>query len=316
MKLDTVLFFSEQTCNDRNLILCYSLQKKNVTVFWNPDMQEFTEYSPPSTLIVTDTDCGIQFAKQHQIPYIQKWTDELETNEPKPICYYDKTESLSYEYLVNQWKRANHLPWTIAETSRTTLRELTVEDIPALYALRSNPSIVSFLPELDSLETELEKHKNYIKYQYAFFDYGLWGIFLKNGILIGQAGIQNIEYQDETALELSYLIAPEHQRKGFATEVLLSILHYVSSSLEINKLIAIIAKNNLPSIRTARKLGFLCAEAVTHFGYDCNYYVLDNIKTALSDYQLEQKRINAAQSAYRNAQKHPVQQVYSRYWNK
>lgn len=316
MKLDTVLFFSKQACNDENLILCYTLQKKHLTVFWNPDTQEHKAYPPYSTLIVTETDCGIQFAKQHHLPYIQKWTDESETNEPRPVCYYDKIEHLSFEYLVNQWKRAYHLPWTIAETSRTTLRELTMDDIPILYTLRSDPSILSFLPKLDSLETELEKHTNYIKYQYEFFDYGLWGIFLKDGTLIGQAGIQNTEYENETVLELSYFITPAYQRKGFATEVLLSIFKYIISSLDINRLVAIIAKNNLPSIRTAMKLGLTRRQPVTHLGYDCNYYVLDDISKALSDYKSEQKRANAAQSAFRTAQKHPVQQVYSRYRNK
>lgn len=316
MKLDTVLFFSEQACNDKNLILCYTLQKKHLTVFWNPDTQEHKGYTSHSTLIVTDTNRGIQFAKQHHLPYIQKWTDELETNEPKPVCYYDKIEHLSFEYLVNQWKRACHLPWTIAETSRTILRELTMDDIPVLYKLRNDPSILSFLPQLDSLETELEKHTNYIKYQYEFFDYGLWGIFLKDGTLIGQAGIQNTEYENETVLELSYFITPSYQRKGFATEVLLSIFKYVLSSLDINRLVAIIAKNNLPSIRTAMKLGLIRRQPVIHLGYDCNYYVLDDISKALTDYELEQKRANAAQSAYQAAQKHPVQQVYSRYRNK
>ena len=135
----------------------------------------------------------------------------------------------------------------------------------------------------------------------------------KNDILIGQAGIQNCEYQNETWLELSYLISPQFQRNGYATEAILAIYEYAVKELEQNRMVAIIANQNLASIRTAMNLGMKKREVTEHLGFPCHYYVINDIKDFLTRYKREQKRVQAAKSAYRNAMKHPVQEVYSRY---
>ena len=69
----------------------------------------------------------------------------------------------------------------------------------------------------------------------------------------------------------------------------------------------------MPSIKTAMNLGMKRCEEVEHLGFPCNYYIIDDIKDFVVRYHSEQKRAKAAKSAFRNAMKHPVQEVYSRY---
>lgn len=314
MNLKNVIFFTSETLDETSKKLLHQLEFMDVTPFWNPTGEDLLQIDINQSLIVSDTASGSHYAAKQGIPYIEKWNEALQNNDsPKPVCYYDAISALHYPYLLNQWKRAHHIPIEAITSNRLVMKELSIEDYKELYTIRQNPSIQAKLPALESLETELEKHQHYIQYQYEFFDYGLWGLYRKDGTLIGQAGIQNHEYQNETWLELSYLVAPEYQRNGYATEAILAIYEFVVNDLEINRLLAIIANNNLPSIRTAMNLGMKKKEAAKHQGFDCHYYVIDNINDFLVCYKNEQKRVNAAKSAFKKAMKHPVQEVYSRY---
>lgn len=314
MRLKYIIFITTNKINEDSCLLLHNLELMEIHSLWNPSAEEVHSLPSDTTLVVSDTELGAQFAGSHKFPYILKWDETNSVSPtPKPVCYYDQIEALTCEYLTNQWKRAHHLPITITETRRLILKELSLEDYEKLYFIREKKSMISFLPVQDTLENELAKHKHYIMYQYEFFDYGLWGVYLKDGTLIGQAGIQNQEYRNQTILELSYLIGPEYQRKGYATEAILAIYDYVVSNLQQNRLLAIIAKNNLPSIKTAMNLGMKRCEEVEHLGFPCNYYIIDDIKDFVVRYHSEQKRAKAAKSAFRNAIKHPVQEVYSRY---
>lgn len=313
MKLDTILFFSDTYEHEPDLIFLKKLHENGCHVYWNPEHSATLSLDKSTTLIVTEHELGAAYANHNHIPYIEKWCDTYSYLCQKPVCYYDDIRQLTVEYLENQWKRAHRLPLTIAHTKRLTLRELTNYDIPYLYKIREKKEILAHLPALESLETELDKHNAYIKNQYEFFDYGLWGVFLHNGTLIGQAGIQNHEYHNSSMLELSYLIAPEYQKQGYATESILAVYQYAIEHLECNQMIAIIAKNNLASMKTAMNLGMKRMESVEYLGRFGNYYLNDNLTDFLVFYDSEQRRAQAARSAYAYAQEKPVQEVYKRY---
>lgn len=313
MKLNTILFFSDTYEQEPELNVLEELHQSGCHVYWNPAHSATLSLDKQNTLIVTDHELGAAYANHNQIPYIEKWSDTYSYLSQKPICYYDNISQLTVDYLENQWRRAHGLPLTIANTTRLTLRELTNHDIPTLYQIREKKEILAYLPQLESLEIELDKHTSYIKNQYEFFDYGLWGVFLQNGTLIGQAGIQNHEYQSKSMLELSYLIAPEYQKQGYATEAILAIYQYAIEHLECNQMIAIIAKNNLASIKTAMNLGMKRMESVEYLGQHCNYYLNNNLSDFLVIYESEQRRVQAARSAFEYAQEKPVQEVYKRY---
>lgn len=157
---------------------------------------------------------------------------------------------LDIEYLERVRRRYNHIPWDIGETDRCLIRELSLSDLPALYELYDKPGMTDFVEPLYDYETELEYQKAYIENMYGFYEYGMWLVFSKEtGKLIGRAGLEHDE--------LGYMIAPELQNRGYATEVCRFIIDYARENTDFEELYCRIDERNEASVRLAKKLGFV-----------------------------------------------------------
>lgn len=160
------------------------------------------------------------------------------------------------------YKRHMGEPWTIAETKRCIIRELTMDDIDALFELYSKPGITDFVEPLYEYDKECEYERAYIEHMYGYYEYGMWLVFSKEtGELIGRAGLENRDYYDEpgtyySEMELGYIIAPEYQCQGYATEVCKAILEYAWENLCPEQINCLIDENNYPSRKLVEKLGF------------------------------------------------------------
>lgn len=156
---------------------------------------------------------------------------------------------LDIEYLERVRRRYNHIPWDIGETDRCLIRELSLSDLPALYELYDKPGMTDYVEPLYDYETELEYQKAYIENMYGFYEYGMWLVFSKEtGKLIGRAGLEHDE--------LGYMIAPELQNLGYATEVCRFIIDYARENTDFEELYCRIDERNTASVRLAKKLGF------------------------------------------------------------
>lgn len=156
---------------------------------------------------------------------------------------------LDIEYLERVRRRYNHIPWDIGETDRCLIRELSLSDLPALYELYDKPGMTDYVEPLYDYETELEYQKAYIENMYGFYEYGMWLVFSKEtGKLIGRAGLEHDE--------LGYMIAPELQNLGYATEVCRFIIDYARENTDFEELYCRIDERNEASVRLAKKLGF------------------------------------------------------------
>ena len=157
---------------------------------------------------------------------------------------------LDIEYLERVRRRYNHIPWDIGETDRCLIRELSLSDLPALYELYAKPCMTDYVEPLYDYETELEYQKAYIENMYGFYEYGMWLVFSKEtGKLIGRAGLEHDE--------LGYMIAPELQNRGYATEVCRFIIDYARENTDFEELYCRIDERNVASVRLAKKLGFV-----------------------------------------------------------
>ncbi len=154
------------------------------------------------------------------------------------------------------YARAHRLPLTILETERCVVREMTEDDLDRLYEIYADPSVTAYMePLFEDRDEERAYIRNYIERIYAFYGYGLWSVFdKKSGLLIGRAGV---EQKDDYA-ELGYLIAPEYQKKGYATEVCREILMYAEGALGLSGIRAMVHRENAASVRLCEKLGFRC----------------------------------------------------------
>jgi RimJ/RimL family protein N-acetyltransferase len=153
--------------------------------------------------------------------------------------------------------RKSGRPVKIAETERLILRESVLADVPVFYEswIRSGRNH-DVMQMQSSLQEELEFMDAYIRHAYAFYDYGLWTVLEKeSGQIVGRAGLQPSEILND-AVELGYLIDPQYQRKGYATECGCVILKYAHEVLDMEEIHLLTDHWNEASIRTAERLGF------------------------------------------------------------
>ena len=186
------------------------------------------------------------------------------------------------------YKRHTGEPWTIAETKHCIIRELTMDDIDALFELYSKPGITDFVEPLYDYDKECEYERAYIEHMYGYYEYGMWLVFSKEtGELIGRAGLENRDYCDEqetqgvpgtyhSEMELGYIIAPEYQRQGYATEVCQAILEYAWENLCPDRINCLIDEENYPSRRLVEKLGFQLIGKTDVTGESLLRYVISN----------------------------------------
>lgn len=169
-------------------------------------------------------------------------------------------EEVDFRYLEQIYQRFHGLPWTIFETKRCIIRELSLiqeTDLDGLFELYAKPGITDYLEPLYSYEEERRYQQDYIRYMYGYYGYGMWLVFEKHtGRLIGRAGLEHREYQGETMLEMGYLIAPDYQRKGFATEVCRRVIEFAWDNTVFDELNCLIDERNRASIAFIQTMGF------------------------------------------------------------
>ncbi len=202
-------------------------------------------------LFITKEEKHHQIAKKFGIAVVGCMEQGCET--PKTKVLLENLEEVSVSYLNLIFCHANGLPATIAETKRCYIREFTKKDIPILYEILQEKEVARFLSEKLEEKEEIEQLMAYISYVYSFFEYGYWGIFLKDtNELIGRAGFQ----EGSWPLEVGYVIKNELWGKGLATEVLSELLVYGEEELGCQEFFVKIVENNRASIRVAEKCGF------------------------------------------------------------
>ncbi|MCR4806282.1 MAG: GNAT family N-acetyltransferase [Lachnospiraceae bacterium] len=144
----------------------------------------------------------------------------------------------------------------ILKTDRLTLREITVDDVDRLYEIYSGPGITDFIePLYEDRDEEIVYTRDYIKYQYGFYGYGLW-IVVENdtGRIVGRAGLTNRAGYLEA--ELAYVIEKERQGRGYAQEALNAIVAYARDELYLEDLNCFVIPGNDISVHLCEKLGF------------------------------------------------------------
>ena len=134
-------------------------------------------------------------------------------------------------------------------------------------------------------QEELEYEKAYIRHMYGYYGYGTWLVFHReSGQLIGRAGLENKDYTNggrtvtfsgQTELELGYIIAPEYQGQGYATEVCRAIIEFAINETEFDRINCLIDAENTASVNLAKKLGFSCVGASREKSYSGRKVFLD-----------------------------------------
>lgn len=143
----------------------------------------------------------------------------------------------------------------ILETDRLIIAEFTIKDAPFIYELLNDPDWIRFIGDRNIKNQE--DAKNYLRNKlipsYKNWGFGFYKVSLKDGTAIGIAGL--VDREDLDGIDIGYAFLPTGRGKGYAFEATKAILEYAQNELKIDKIIAIVNKDNKKSQNLLQKLG-------------------------------------------------------------
>ena len=143
-------------------------------------------------------------------------------------------------------------------TDRLTLREFTPADVPDVLAYQREPSYFRYYAWTDRTEADVRE------FLQMFFDWRAeeprrkfqFAITLsEGGQLVGSVGIRRKPENDWEA-DIGYELAPEHWRRGYATEAARAIVSFGFRELKVHRISSWCIAENTASVRVAERLGF------------------------------------------------------------
>lgn len=146
----------------------------------------------------------------------------------------------------------------ILETDRLLLRTTTLDDTNDLYEqVFSNEDVVQFTFGREGLN--IEKTEDFIKNNCNFDSkLGLSTLIEKNsGNIIGLAGNIECNYLDEKDYEFGFILGKDFWGKGYATEIGKAQIDFIKNELKAKRVLALVHKDNIGSIKTIEKLGLI-----------------------------------------------------------
>lgn len=222
------------------------------------DLAKMISQEREASLLIAATDSTIALGKELGVATMAYMNTEIPNQSYSGVdMLVEGFEEIDVDFLEKVWQRHHRIPWTILETERCVVRELTLDDLDALFELYGDGEIDKYTDSLYPYEEEKEFQRAYIENMYRYFGYGLWLVFSKEtGELIGRAGLEHREYHEEIELELGYIIGTKYQGRGFATEICKAILEYAKENTGFERINALIEDENIPSKKLSEKLGF------------------------------------------------------------
>ncbi len=203
-------------------------------------------------MVIIEKECIIpntilDWAQSHSVPVLS-CSDFGSLSYDYVIEY---SEEITLDYLNMTYCHAHNLPATIATTDRLIIREIGTDNLDIYQRLIEENPVVIYDKSIIGLSPEefKERHLAYMKYSYQFLGYGIWGIFLSGEIMIGIVGLDGTD-----SISLSYALLEKYRGQGYAYEAVNEVLNYAIHDLEISHIKLDIAKDNLSSIKLAKKI--------------------------------------------------------------
>lgn len=229
-----------------------------------------------------------------------------------PVAYcFEDFSSVDLKYFSHILCRYQKEPISIVTTRHLHIRELTPSDLPALYDIYSQPGIQDYLSErYATYEDFYSKMYAYIEQFYPFYDFGLWGVFLKeNNTLIGECGLQLMELYDNSQIGIGYLLSTDFQHQGYGKEMVQAVLRYAKREFDFTTIFAEIDARNYPSISFAEKCGFIFREIQKKA--DETYHIYAHTFSKRTPPNAD-KAPKSSKEFYENYQKSPDTSVYGK----
>jgi [ribosomal protein S5]-alanine N-acetyltransferase len=144
------------------------------------------------------------------------------------------------------------------ETERLILRPFTLNDTEKVFQMSNEEGMRKWIP--DQVYTDQNEAGEVLEFLIKCYNEPdpktkpfVLGIELKNSKgLIGHAGLSPIG----DGVEIGYAIEEKCHRKGYTTEAIKAMCEYAIEKFNIDKIIAIVARENTGSVKALEKAGF------------------------------------------------------------
>ncbi len=244
----------------------------------NKDRYLYLEKEVENQIIVISDDTEYLSQKiNEKVPVILLLNDNNKDKDTSKIKYAIteiNDEVLSEDYLKYVIFRSKNIPLIITETENLLIRELDEKDSEALQDLYSEEDS-DYIENIFGNKEENKKYLcRYIEEVYKFYDFGIWGVYLKDdNILIGITGFspreKSIEKnkvtryylkdgqmfrEDAVKLELGFAYIKKYRNKGYAYEAATAVIEYARNNICHSALYLDVDNNNLPALKLAAKL--------------------------------------------------------------
>lgn len=180
-----------------------------------------------------------------------------------------------YDDEVAQWEYEMTNSPVVYATERLTVRQLTVNDRDNLARTLQDPqAMYAYAHAFSDQEVDAWLANQLRRYQDEGF--GLWAVETKAGEFVGQCGLTHQNFNNETVVEIGYLLQRDHWHHGYAIEAAQGAKRYAFEQLKLPEVWSIIRDTNLASMNVAIRNGMLVRGRIVkqyyglempHFGF-------------------------------------------------
>ena len=167
-----------------------------------------------------------------------------------------------------------------ADTGRTILREITLDDVDPFFEMDSDPEVHRYLgtQPIKNKDQVVDMIK-YIRQQYVDNGIGRWAIVDKStNQFIGWTGLKLVKdliNNQTNYYDLGYRLNRKYWGQGYATETARASLSYGFDNLNLNEMIATVNCENAASNKVVEKLGFTLYETFYLHELKHNWYKIN-----------------------------------------
>ena len=157
------------------------------------------------------------------------------------------------------------------ETERLVLRAWTKADFRPWHAIMQHPDVHRHFGPTPSGFEDIWRRMAAGVGSWQLLGFGAWGVEQKaDGRLVGTVGLFNawrdLDPEFGEAPEMGWIFAAETHGQGFASEACAAALGWAEANLVPTPIWAIIAPENVPSLKLAERLGFTVHNESTYNG--------------------------------------------------
>jgi RimJ/RimL family protein N-acetyltransferase len=165
-----------------------------------------------------------------------------------------------------------------SDTARLTFAEITVDDLDDMSALLGDPRVMRYDPP-PMTRDEVREWIEWNQGTYTDPGFGIWLLRLRStSEFVGDCGLTLQEVGADIAVEIEFHLRADLHGNGYATEAAFACRDFAATVLDLERLIGIIAVDNIAPQRIVEKIGMRREGVIEHEGRPAVLYGGDPIE--------------------------------------